>query len=77
MFHRRGFGVSRFWEFYLDPTIFRELNTVVRNELVDLAVLVAFTLRVADEYDHLDGMLAFDQDSCILSTYSRLAHIAD
>lgn len=77
MFHRRGFGISRFWEVYLDPAIFRKLNTVVRNELVDLAVLVAFTLRVADEYDHLEGMLALDVHSCIMSTYSRFAHVAD
>ena len=28
---------------------------MIRNELVDLAVLVAFALRVADEDDHLHG----------------------
>jgi hypothetical protein len=40
---------------YLVPTKFCELDTVVRNELMDLAVLVALALRVADENDHLHG----------------------
>ena len=40
---------------YLNPAIVRKLDTVVRNELVNLAVLVAFALRMADENDHLHG----------------------
>jgi hypothetical protein len=40
---------------YLIPTKFCELDTVIRNELMDLAVLVALALRVADENDHLHG----------------------
>jgi hypothetical protein len=38
---------------YLDPAIICELHAVVGNELVDLAVLVAFALGVADQDDHL------------------------
>jgi len=38
---------------YLDPAIICELDAMVWNELVDLAVLVAFALGVADQYDHL------------------------
>ena len=40
---------------YLDPAIFCKLDAVVRNKLVDLAVLVAFALGVADQDDHLRG----------------------
>lgn len=40
---------------YLNPAIVCELNTVIRNELVNLAVLVAFALCMADENDHLPG----------------------
>ena len=40
---------------YLDPAIFCELDTMIRYELMDLAVLVALALRVADEDDHLHG----------------------
>jgi hypothetical protein len=40
---------------YLDPAIICELHAVVGNELVDLAVLVAFALGVADQDDHLRG----------------------
>jgi hypothetical protein len=40
---------------YLDPAIIRQLHAVIRNELMDLAVLVALALRVADENDHLHG----------------------
>ena len=42
---------------YLDPAIFCELDTMIRNELMDLAVLVALALRVADEDDHLHAYL--------------------
>ena len=42
---------------YLDPAIFCELDTMIRNELMDLAVLVALALRVADEDDHLHGFV--------------------
>jgi hypothetical protein len=40
---------------YLVPTKFCELDTMIRNELMDLAILVALALRVADENDHLHG----------------------
>ena len=40
---------------YLDPAIFCELDTMIRYKLMDLAVLVAFALGVADQDDHLRG----------------------
>jgi hypothetical protein len=40
---------------YLDPSIIRELHTVVGNELMNFAILVALALCVADENDHLHG----------------------
>jgi hypothetical protein len=40
---------------YLDPAIVCKLDTVIRNKLMDLAVLVAFALCVTDENDHLHG----------------------
>jgi hypothetical protein len=40
---------------YLDPAIICKLHSVVRNELVNLAVLVALALRVADQNDHLQA----------------------
>lgn len=42
-------------ERYLDPAVICELHAVVGDELVDLAVLVAFALGVADQDDHLRG----------------------
>lgn len=42
-------------EYYLTPAFVCELYPVIRNELVDLAVLVAFALGVADQDDHLQG----------------------
>lgn len=59
---------------YLDPAIFCELNTVIRNKLVDLAVLVALALRVADEDDHLHGSVSEVQRHVFVSTYARFAH---
>jgi hypothetical protein len=59
---------------YLDPAIFCELNTVIRNKLVDLAVLVTFALRVADEDDHLHGSVSGIQRHIFVSTYARFAH---
>lgn len=44
---------NKIGEHYLDPTFVCELHTVVGNKLVDLAVLVAFALGVADQDDHL------------------------
>lgn len=41
-------------ESYLVPTVVCEFYAVVRNELMDLAVLVAFTLRMTNEDDHLE-----------------------
>jgi hypothetical protein len=46
-------GLNEREEHYLDPAIICELHTVVGYELVDLAVLVAFALGVADQDDHL------------------------
>jgi hypothetical protein len=48
-------GLNEREEHYLDPAIICELHAVVGNELVDLAVLVAFALGVADQDDHLRG----------------------
>lgn len=59
---------------YLDPAIFCELNTVIRNKLVDLAVLVALALRVADEDDHLHGSVNEVQRHESGRTYARFAH---
>ena len=36
---------------YLSTTFVRKLHPMIRNDLVDLAVFVAFALRMADEYD--------------------------
>ena len=52
---------------YLNPTIVREFDTVIRNKLMDLAVLVAFALCVPDENDHLPGHV-----NGILARYTRL-----
>lgn len=49
-----GLGKER-GERYLDPAVICELHAVVGDELVDLAVLVAFALGVADQDDHLRG----------------------
>lgn len=59
---------------YLDPAIFCELDTMIRNKLVDLAVLVAFALRVADEDDHLHGCVNEAQRCTPVETYARFAH---
>ena len=49
-----GLGKER-GERYPDPAVICELHAVVGDELVDLAVLVAFALGVADQDDHLRG----------------------
>jgi len=62
---------------YLDPAIFCELDAVVRNKLVDLAVLVAFALGVADEDDHLHGSVNGVQRlwrGASVGTHARFAH---
>jgi hypothetical protein len=59
---------------YLDPAIFCELNTMIRNKLVDLAVLVAFALGVADEDDHLHGSVNGVQRFTSVITHARFAH---
>ena len=52
---------------YLNPTIICKLDTVIGNELMDLAVLVAFALCVPDENDHLQGHV-----NGTLARYTRL-----
>jgi hypothetical protein len=59
---------------YLDPAIFCELNTMIRNKLVDLAVLVALALRVADEDDHLHGSVNKIRRCIFFATHARFAH---
>ena len=59
---------------YLDPAIFCEFDPVIRNELMDLAVPIAFALRVADENDHLDGSVNGVQQCTSVRTYARFAH---
>ena len=59
---------------YLDPAIFCELDTVIWNKLMDLAVLVAFALGVADEDDHLHGFVNKAQRGTSVETYARFAH---
>ena len=59
---------------YLNPAIFCELDTMIRNKLVDLAVLVAFALRVADEDDHLHGSVNETQRCTSVRTYARFTH---
>ena len=59
---------------YLDPAIFCELDAVVRNKLVDLAVLVAFALGVADEDDHLHGSVNKIRRCIFFATHARFAH---
>jgi hypothetical protein len=43
---------------YLGDAVRRQLHAVVGDELVDVAVLVALGLRVADQDDHLDPLSA-------------------
>lgn len=60
---------------YLDPAVFCELHTVIRNELMDLAVLIAFALGVADEDDHLHGPVnEVQQYTSSVETHARFAH---
>jgi len=59
---------------YLDPAIVCKLDTVIRNELMDLAVLVAFALCVADEDDHLHGCVNEAQQGMAVETNARFAH---
>lgn len=59
---------------YLDPAIFCKLDTMIRNELMDLAVLVALALRVADEDDHLHGCVNEVQRRRSVETYARFTH---
>ena len=59
---------------YLDPAVFCELDTMIRNKLVDLAVLVAFALSVADENDHLHGSVNGVQRCTSVITHARFAH---
>lgn len=59
---------------YLDPAIFCELDTMIRNKLMDLAVLIAFALGVADEDDHLHGSVSEVQRGTSVETYARFAH---
>jgi hypothetical protein len=59
---------------YLDPAILCELDTVIRDKLVDLAVLVAFALGVADEDDHLHGSVNEVQRGTSAITHARFAH---
>lgn len=42
---------------------------------MDLAVLVAFALRVADENDHLHGYVNRAQRSSCDDTHARFAHV--
>jgi hypothetical protein len=56
---------------YLDPAIIRELDTVIRNELMDLAILVAFALRMADEDDHLHRCVNGAQQASSAGTNAR------
>lgn len=46
---------------YLMVTLVGELNAVVGYQLVDLTVLVAFGLGVADEYYHLGLLLIMEK----------------
>jgi hypothetical protein len=47
---------------------------MVRNELMDLAVLVAFALGVADEDDHLHGFVNEVRRCTSVETHARFAH---
>jgi 3-deoxy-D-manno-octulosonate 8-phosphate phosphatase KdsC-like HAD superfamily phosphatase len=60
-------GLDEREEHYLDPAVVCELHAVVGDELVDLAVLVAFALGVADQDDHLRGC-------CLVEFMPRLGH---
>ena len=60
---------------YLDPAIFCELDTVIWHKLMDLAVLVAFALGVADEDDHLHGAVNEVQGCTFIATHARFAHV--
>ena len=60
---------------YLDPAILRKLDAVIRNQLMDLAVLVAFTLCVPDENDHLWGCVNEAQQVTPVETHARFAHV--
>lgn len=47
---------------------------MIRNKLMNLAVLIAFALSVADEDDHLHGFVNEVQRGTSVETYARLAH---
>lgn len=50
--------MSVWLETYLSPTMVRQFDSVVRDELVDVAVLVPFGLGMPDQNDHLCIRLA-------------------
>jgi hypothetical protein len=61
-------------EAYLGDAVRGKLHAVVRDELVDVAVLVALRLRMADHYDHLRRVLA-GQRRGLESAYAGLPHL--
>jgi hypothetical protein len=54
-----------------------QLHSVVGDELVDVAVLVAFGLRVADQNDHLPVALSALTPACKLHKHTRGFPILD
>jgi len=59
---------------YLCPAIIGEFDAVVGYELVDLAVLVAFALGVADYYEELGGISTYHSCYGGCSAYSWFTH---
>ncbi len=61
---------------YLRPALLGKLDAVVGDKLVDIAVLVPFRLRVADQYNHLRmSVSASRRPSHDSSTYAGLPHV--
>lgn len=59
---------------YLNPAVVCKLNAVVGNKLVDLAILVALALCMADEDDHLHECVNRAREGECAGTYARFAH---
>jgi hypothetical protein len=63
---------------YLLPALFCQLDTMIGNHLVDVAILVSFALRMANYNDHLQSVshpLAGDLSCFLLCTHSWFAHL--